>query len=44
MMKLPKIKEDAAMKKGTVNFVAGMLAGAVLFGGSAAYAVGVMAE
>ena len=32
------------MKKGTVNFVAGMLAGAVLFGGSAAYAVGVMAE
>ena len=32
------------MKKGTVNFVAGMLAGAVLFGGSAAYAAGVMAE
>ena len=32
------------MKKGTVNFVAGVLTGAVLFAGSAAYAEGVIAE
>ena len=32
------------MKKETVNFAVGMLAGALLFGGSAAYAAGVMAE
>ena len=32
------------MKRETVNFAVGMLAGALLFGGSAAYAAGVMAE
>ena len=32
------------MKKGTVNFVAGVLTGAILFTGSAAYAEGVIAE
>ncbi len=32
------------MKKGTVNFVAGVVTGAMLFSGGAAYAAGVMAE
>lgn len=32
------------MKKHTMSFVAGLLTGAMLFGGGVAYAAGVMAE
>ena len=37
-------QEGQKMKKGTLNFVAGMITGAVLFSGGAAYAAGIMAE